>query len=157
MDKGAKKWIALAFALYGAAMAWLLFGQRLGMAWPSDYWTELTGHLNLVPLRTVRHFIRLVRDSGNPFLIRFARINLLGNVWVFVPLGVFMPWLWPPLRRFWRFALCFLAVTVAVELVQLVTLLGSCDVDDVILNFVGGSLGYGLFLGGRRLWAREKK
>lgn len=36
-------------------------------------------------------------------------------------------------------------IIVAVELLQLFTLLGSCDIDDLILNMIGAFLGYGLF------------
>ena len=35
--------------------------------------------------------------------------------------------------------------SVTVELIQLVSKLGSCDVDDVILNTLGGLLGYIMF------------
>ena len=36
-------------------------------------------------------------------------------------------------------------IITAVELTQLFTLLGSCDIDDLILNVVGAAVGYGLF------------
>ena len=32
-----------------------------------------------------------------------------------------------------------------VETTQLFTLLGSCDVDDLILNLLGAALGYGIY------------
>ena len=35
-------------------------------------------------------------------------------------------------------------VITAVELAQLFTLLGSCDIDDLILNVLGAALGYGI-------------
>ena len=36
-------------------------------------------------------------------------------------------------------------VSLAVELIQLVTRVGSCDVDDMILNTLGGMLGFFCF------------
>ncbi len=153
MDRRTKKWIWAAFWFYCAAMAWLLFGQRLGAPRPADYRAAMAANMNLVPLWTIRHFLALTQGAAGPYLARFAAVNLLGNVWVFVPLGVFMPALWRPMEKLWLFALCLAGLIVAIELVQLVTLLGSCDVDDLILNMTGGLLGYG----GWRLARRRRR
>ena len=154
MNKGTKKWIWAAFAVYCVTMGWLLFVQRLGDAWPADYWAEVQTHINLTPLGTVRHLARLIRYSDSPSLIRFAWVNLAGNVLMFVPLGVFLPWLWPALRKWWRFGLCLVGVIVAIETTQLVMLLGVCDVDDLILNTAGGLVGFAAFHIGWRLYRR---
>ena len=51
--------------------------------------------------------------------------------------------------------LCIIGIfSRGVELAQLVTRRGSCDVDDVILNTLGGLLGYLLFALSRRLARR---
>ena len=144
MEKQANKRIIWAlFAVYCTAMVWLLFGQRLGQELPDYYWGELSARMNLTPLRTTRHFLALIFRSGSGPLIRSAAVNLAGNVGVFVPMGAFLPLLWPALRRYWRTALVMAALVAAVELVQLATHLGVCDVDDLILNLLGGSAGYG--------------
>ena len=73
-------------------------------------------------------------------------INLVGNVFCFVPLGFVLPIL---SNRKWGIfqiiCISFLA-SVLIELTQLVSKLGSCDVDDIIMNTCGGLLGYILFL-----------
>ena len=143
--RGNKRIIWALFALYCVAMAWLLFGQRLGQGQPDYYWGELSARMNLTPGRTIRHFLALILQSGSGPLIRSAAVNLAGNVGVFVPMGLFLPLLWPPARRYWLAALIMAAVVTAVELVQLATHLGVCDVDDLILNLAGGSIGYGLY------------
>ena len=61
-----------------------------------------------------------------------------------VPLGVLPVLLFPRLRRFWRLLLMALAVILWVEAVQLFSLLGTFDVDDVLLNLVGAAIGYAL-------------
>jgi glycopeptide antibiotics resistance protein len=39
----------------------------------------------------------------------------------------------------------FVAITIScVEILQLFTLLGYCDVDDLILNTLGAAIGYGI-------------
>lgn len=145
MDNGRQKWIWAAFVAYCAMMVWLLLAQRMGDTLPLDYWANIPGKMNLMPLRTVRQFLRLMLRSDQPALIRFAAVNLAGNVAVFVPLGVFLPTLWPRLRKLWRCALCLATIIVAVEAIQLITLLGVCDVDDLLLNMTGGLMGYGLY------------
>ena len=145
MEKRANKWIWVLFAAYGAVMLWLLFGQRLGRGQPDYYWGELSARMNLVPGRTIRHFLWLVFRSGEPALMRSAAVNLAGNVAVFVPMGLFLPLVWPAMRRYWAAALFMAAAVAAVELAQLATGLGVCDVDDLILNLIGGSVGYGLY------------
>ena len=80
-------------------------------------------------------------------------MNLGGNVVLFVPLGLFLPVLWQKLDRFLPFFAFVTALITAVELIQLFTLLGSCDVDDLILNLLGATVGFLL----RKLWLLGKK
>lgn len=123
----------LLFLLYVCWMLWLLFGQR----WGENH----TGELNLQPLVTIRLFWRLLGHS-DPALVRRAVINLVGNVVMFVPLGYFPAHIFPQMRRFFRMLLLSIGVIVAVELTQLATGLGSCDIDDLILNLPGVILGW---------------
>jgi glycopeptide antibiotics resistance protein len=60
-------------------------------------------------------------------------------------LGFFLPMVFPKLRLWWRTWLATLGIMIAVELLQLLTLRGVCDVDDLILNLAGGAIGYGIF------------
>ena len=76
---------------------------------------------------------------------RRAHLNLGGNVAAFIPFGFFMPCLFDRQRRFRRFFLTDAAVIVCIELLQLVTLRGSCDIDDLILNLIGSALGYAVW------------
>ena len=57
---------------------------------------------------------------------------------------VFLPSLFRPMQKFWRFALTMLLLLVAVEAVQLLLACGSCDVDDVLLNLAGTLIVFGI-------------
>ena len=71
-------------------------------------------------------------------------VNLAGNVLIFAPLGFFVPLLWKALRRWWAALGLSAAVSLLIEFLQL--FLGrSVDVDDLILNTLGGLMGYLLF------------
>ena len=131
------------FAAYCALMLWLLF-DRPGYIDGIPYWDQLLPNLNLTPFRTLRLFFGLLHDH-RPYLVRTALINLLGNVVMFVPLGLFLPLIFTRLRKLWRTLFTVTLLIAVVEIAQLFTLLGSCDVDDLILNLLGAALGYGIY------------
>jgi len=129
------------FAVYCVLMLWLLF-HRPGYTEGIPYLQQLKA--NLIPFRTLRLFFRLL-SHHRPALVRAAVINLAGNVVMFVPLGFLLPLVFPKLTNAWKTLLCVALIITAVELAQLLTLVGSCDVDDLILNLGGAGLGYGFY------------
>lgn len=136
MFRNPKRWVWAAFVAYALGMLWLLLGQRVGHG---------VGGLNLKVFATLRHFLWVLEHSHRPENICHAVVNLVGNVVMFVPLGFFACWLWKILNRFgWHF-LAMLLTILCVELLQLLTGLGTCDVDDLILNLIGTTMGFGLF------------
>ncbi len=84
--------------------------------------------------------------------------NLVGNVIVFVPFGMFLPFIW---KRFKNFADTFLMgflFSLGLELVQLFSAFGAFDVDDILLNVVGvigGYVIYMLILFGRKMFGGQ--
>ncbi len=136
MSKRESRHIAarIGFLIYGAIMLWLLFGQRVGT--PLAY-----SGVNLVPFSTIRQYLRLLPTD----FARTAYVNLVGNTVLFVPLGIFLPWIWKRLRGFFKAFGIVLVAIIAVEALQYLTGLGTCDIDDVILNVCGAAIGYGLY------------
>jgi glycopeptide antibiotics resistance protein len=95
---------------------------------------------NFVPFKT----IRMMQNESLPAEYRVD--NLGGNIVGFIPLGFLLPLLFPLCRRWWRtFAAIFL-ISLGFETVQLLTGLGIFDVDDLILNVMGGLIGFIFFL-----------
>ena len=65
----------------------------------------------------------------------------LGNYLAFVPFGLVIPLL---IRsRFLPFLLVFIAAITGIELIQMVTGLGSFDINDIVINTLGAIVGYG--------------
>ena len=147
--KGSKRWWYTAFIAYVVLMYWLLFGRRTAYPLTGAYNEALLGSLNLRPFRTIRLFFDVIVSGGarvyDSSLVLAAYINIFGNVVMFAPFGFFLPRLFPRLRRFWRTLLCAAVLVAAVEVVQLLTRLGSCDIDDLLLNLCGVTLGYLVF------------
>ena len=136
--------------LYCAFMAWLLFMRTPGGI----------SEINLVPFKTIKEFWTVILQSwgieGTEVLLISSVINLVGNVVMFIPLGLFPPLLWGRFRKGCLTMLLCAAVIVAVETLQYVLTVGSADIDDFILNMIGAAMGYAAFTLSKRLPEREK-
>ena len=143
------------FCVYCLMMLWLLFGQRIGSA-SGSYAEQLQSSVNFVPFRTIQWFLTVGEKTSDQYLLQHAFVNLTGNVLLFIPLGIFLPGLWKGLRSFWKLLLCLTGLILSVEMLQLLTLLGSCDIDDLILNLFGAMVGYGLWKLGRLVCLAER-
>ena len=139
---GSRKIHTAAFMAYCALMLWLLF-DRPGYTPGIPYWEQVARRLNLVPFRTLWLFAGLL-DSPHPEYVRAAVINLGGNIIMFFPLGFLLPRVFSKCTSLLRVLLVTAAIITAVELLQLFTLVGSCDIDDLILNVLGSGLGFGI-------------
>lgn len=127
------------FVAYCFLMLWLLFGQR----WGTEIYTQaLAERINLKPFATIGRYWELLHKTQNQTLLRHAVINLAGNVVMFIPLGVFLPGIWRRFRSFFQTFFLSILLILTVELVQYATNLGTCDIDDLILNMTGIFVGY---------------
>ncbi len=143
--------IYISAAIYAALMLWLLFFQRAGRVDLAEYDLQriLRENLNYRPLYTVESYIRVLVYSTFGAARHSAAINLFGNIAMFLPLGFFVGATQGGKNRFLRTFLVSAAAIVSVELIQLFTMLGHCDVDDLILNLLGVTLGYLPVIGGK--------
>ncbi|MCI8639990.1 MAG: VanZ family protein [Coprococcus sp.] len=124
------------FVLYIAFLLYfLIFSDWYGRAGEFEEY-----RYNLVLFQEIERFWTYREQLG---WVSYA--NLFGNVLIFVPFGFFMPMASRYrsffLTLFYSFGLSFL-----VESFQFVTKVGSFDVDDLLLNTLGGVAGYILFV-----------
>ena len=96
---------------------------------------------NLELFREIKRFI-IYRDQLGAFAV-FA--NLAGNILIFVPYGFFIS-LASRSRGFFKTLFFSMGLSLCVEITQLFSRVGSFDVDDILLNTVGGVVGYIIFL-----------
>lgn len=96
------------------------------------------GRFSLVPLASI---MQLVQETDQATALK----NIVGNIVMFVPLGLLLPLLFHRLRSVgalaWRVAL----VSTAIEILQLSTRVRATDVDDIFLNVAGALIGYSVF------------
>ena len=136
-----RKLLLAGFAAYIFLMLWLLFVRLRGVT-VTDYWAQLPGRVNLVPFSSVGSMLRNLWHYPYPSVLWTVVYNIGGNIVMFVPLGFFLRALVPGCRSFWRCMGMVAVIMTAVELSQLFTLRGFCEVDDLILNLLGAALGF---------------
>ncbi len=76
---------------------------------------------------------------------------------MFVPLGLFLPYFREKYRKLRSFLPAVILLIICVEVIQLFTLLGACDVDDLIFNVLGAFLGFLIYSIFRRILNKRGK
>ncbi len=123
-------------------------GQKLVMLLYAFYLSQVFGItlLNRTPETDYRYNL-------NPFAVYQIAFNgnsvfmtqLVANIVMFVPLGIFAPICFPNIRSFLEMALIALTASMVIETLQLLTHTGLYEVVDLINNTAGGLIGYGLY------------
>lgn len=144
MGKGQEKNLrtaaAVLFILYLLLLFYLLFfseeyGRTMG---EQDY------RYNLHLFKEIKRFWNYRHTLG----WKPVCINLLGNIAAFMPFGFFVPLLRKKHCGFFQCTVFSAAFSLFVETAQLVFKVGAFDVDDIVLNTIGGMAGYLLFCHG---------
>lgn len=131
-------WLFLIMGIYLFFLAAFLFKSHMGIR----VW-------NLFPLRSVLEYMTgldYVTGLRQEMLQNFAWSNLLGNVVIFIPLGVYMA-LFCKNGPLWKTVLLVAAASMAAEVLQVATKTGIGDIDDLLLNTLGGLLGALIYRG----------
>ena len=121
------------FMLYLLLLFYLLFfSENYGRTMDSGY------RYNLEPLKEIRRFWSNRESLGWGSVIT----NLAGNIVAFAPFGFFLPMLCRAGKNVFGCVALSALFSLSVEAVQLVTKVGAFDVDDIMLNAVGGLAGF---------------
>lgn len=132
-----KLWVGIVFVIYLIMLVYFMFfAEVLGRST-----TSTSYNYNLIPFKEISRFIKYSGILG----IKAVAANLLGNVIAFIPFGLFLPGMIN--NRFGYIGMFFLSLdlSLVIEISQLITKVGSFDVDDLILNTIGGVIGYCIY------------
>ena len=128
----------ICFILYiGFIIYFLIFSDWYGrtITGMEDY------HYNFVLFKEIKRFWEYRNQVG-----LFAMFtNLFGNVLIFMPFGFFLP-MASRYRSFFATLLWSFLLSLGVESFQLVSKVGCFDVDDLLLNTIGGIAGHIVFM-----------
>lgn len=121
----------LLFWVYSIVLFWELFlGKYRSHGGPRQY--------NLTPLKTIGGYIEFSKSLAESVLL----INLAGNIVAFMPLGFLLPLAFYRTNRWTAIVRITLFTSITAEICQFIFNVGSLDIDDVLLNTLGGVMGY---------------
>ena len=98
---------------------------------------------NIVPFRT--NFIPFVNLMDYE-VRREALINVIGNSFLFLPMGIVFPIVYRKLDTHGKVIAAGVGFSLCIEILQLPFFDRVTDVDDLILNSLGFAAGYGIYL-----------
>ncbi|AXF57255.1 VanZ family protein [Salicibibacter kimchii] len=133
--------IYMALLLYITVFAWN-YGASLGPDGPGGR------NYNLIPFRSIYRIGLFSPDFWDPLKI------LIGNVFLFLPLGIFLPMLFRRLRSMVKVTLVGMLISLFIELYQFTFTLRVSDIDDLVLNTVGVFLGAATYFTARKIARR---
>jgi len=79
-------------------------------------------------------------------IFREFLINLIGNITMFIPIGIIWPIVFKELNTHKRVIAAGVGFSLCIEILQLPFAVRVSDIDDLIMNSVGFLVGYGLYL-----------
>ena len=100
----------------------------LEKAWPF--------RINIIPLKFIFDYPALWEILA----------NIIGNVAMFIPVGIIWPSVFKKLDRPWKVISAGVGLSLFIEIMQLPFYERASDIDDLILNGLGFLIGYGIYL-----------
>ena len=100
------------------------------------------------------HTLNIIPFNWNEIGIYQFVVEKIPNILLFIPFGFFIPAVYKSKRNIWKTMLIVFLTTFGIEFLQY--FMGrSADIDDVITNFIGGLIGYTIFYGCNKLFAKK--
>jgi glycopeptide antibiotics resistance protein len=124
------------FICYIYLLIFILFLSRVSLLELFDSQRTLVRSINLIPFDSIREYI----SGSSENLKRFAFSNVVGNIAIFIPFGIYFP-LFKNDKKVITNLLYIFIVSLFVEIFQWLFGIGTSDIDDIILNCLGGWVG----------------
>ena len=97
---------------------------------------------NIIPFSTISMYLNSYSSHEMNFSVIIT--NIFGNLIALTPMALFLPMLIKKCNKTVIFTLITTIAVIAIELLQLIFVSGSCDIDDLILNVLGAVIAYAL-------------
>lgn len=116
------------------------------------YWDYIERNIQLIPLSSIQDLGRVIFDDTFSVNARvLSAINIIGNIFIMVPFGLFLPNVSEKMNRLRYFLLFTIGGILLIEMLQLFGTIGTFDIDDIILNVIGALLGFKYTAGQRNV------
>lgn len=151
-----RQWAKLLFAIYILVVIKVIIFKypyrdmlALAAGWQRGVVWQGLGTANFTPFKTIKMYIDYSYKLNSVE-------NLAGNVLVFVPFGFLFPIVAAQGEKFFVMLLNAFVFVLGIEVFQLFSAFGAFDVDDILLNCLGASLGFGMYCL-TRLWGKKRE
>lgn len=123
--------IWLLYVIYLSVLFYLLFF--------SAYRNDVQGMIayNVIPFDSIQNYM----NHYDGFRLSRLTDNVFGNIAAFVPFGFLSPILFHKLKISYVVTISFF-FSLVIESSQILLRVGAFDVDDILLNTIGGGIGY---------------
>lgn len=122
----------------------------------------MNGHVQ--PLQFIPSEVLPLRVNLIPFVHilefdnrRDTLLNIIGNVTMFIPSGIVLPVLYQKLNSFLKVTVAGALLSLCIELLQLPFSVRASDIDDLLLNTCGCTIGYALYAGVRKILRKNER
>ncbi|KNY30518.1 VanZ family protein [Pseudobacteroides cellulosolvens] len=141
----AKEIVINSFAMY------IIFLTGITLFPVTIYWIKQKYYISpYVEYTPFKHIFESI-DNGVP--VRFIAKNLIGNIFLTTPIGLFLPLIWRNKFKTFRSILLFgIIISFSIEVLQYIEGIvfpsiytRASDINDIILNTIGTLLGYFVF------------
>lgn len=118
-----------------------------------DWHVIIGGLINIIPLKSTLMYM----TDFDHYNLDIILMNTIGNIVIFIPFGFLMPLLFRKINDVKLSCKLFVKCIFLIELLQLLTLTGVFDIDDIILNTIGALIGYGIYAFMKKVWILYRK
>jgi len=134
------------FTLYLMALFYVLFiyERSIDLSWIargglSTLVERQAEHLNLILFKKIFHYLQTMNYATG---MRNIIVNIGGHMLMFTPFGFFLPRINKRFQNIRFFIGIALLIMFLIEGLQYITMSGSFDVDDALLNMIGAIIGF---------------
>lgn len=100
--------------------------------------------INIIPFKLLIESYQYSVSDNPQMALPVLLYNVIGNIIWFIPMGFFLAYFMKS-NRFIRVCILCLLISVWIETIQYLLVVGISDIDDVIFNTIGGIIGFCIY------------
>lgn len=120
---------------YNSYNRYFFFSQNHGGFFDIEVWKL---NSSIIPFKNTFEYI----NGSNNFNLDIIMNNTIGNILIFLPLGIFLPILFKKYNVLSKVFISSIILSFLIEILQFILQIGQFDIDDILLNSIGTVIGF---------------